>query len=412
MWENLSVSAQVVLRHAPMSVTEISLDSADGSTLDQMTKLFDPRSYRIDLTQAPLIRFAIAQNTDGTWIAVQLMHHIIGDHSTMEVMAFEIDILLKSQDDSLLLAQPFRNLIAKTRSSASFETHEQFFTNMLGEIDTPALPYGHFDVHNDDTEVHESQRVVAIDLNNRLRSHAKRMGVGLASLCHLAWAQVISRTSGQERVVFGTVLFGRMQGGSGTDQAMGLYINTLPLRIDVEGASVEESVRQTQASLAALLEHEHAPLAIAQRCSSIPAGSPVFSAMLNCRHHSDASNNFSSIAGVVFHDEKQRTTFPFVMNVDDLGSGLSLTAQVVYPFEASRICAYMEQALHSLADALDWSPNMPVRKLEILPAEEREMLVKSWNTIESTFPDHHCIHNLFEDQVEQSPDSIAIVFQN
>ncbi|KAF9147270.1 hypothetical protein BGX20_006701, partial [Mortierella sp. AD010] len=276
-----------------MLVTEISLNSADGSTLDQMTKLFDPRSYRIDLTQAPLIRFTIAQNTDGTWIAVQLMHHIIGDHSTMEVMTFEIDMLLKGQDDSLLLAQPFRNLIAKTRISTSFETHEQFFTNMLGEIDTPILPYGHFNAHNDDAEVHGSQRVVAVDLNNRLHIHAKRMGVGLASLCHLAWAQVISRTSGQERVVFGTVLFGRMQGGSATDQAMGLYINTLPLRIDVEGVSVEESVRQTQASLAALIEHEHAPLAIAQRCSSIPAGSPVFSAMLNYRHHSDASNNFS-----------------------------------------------------------------------------------------------------------------------
>ncbi|MFP4897579.1 condensation domain-containing protein, partial [Paraburkholderia sp. EG304] len=87
-----------------------------------------------------------------------------------------------------------------------------------------------------------------------------------ASLCHLAWAQVVARSSGREQVVFGTVLFGRMHGGSGADRAMGLFINTLPVRLDVDGTGVGESVRRTHARLAELLTHEHAPLALAQRC--------------------------------------------------------------------------------------------------------------------------------------------------
>ncbi|KAF9981536.1 hypothetical protein BGZ79_006098, partial [Entomortierella chlamydospora] len=155
MWENLSIPAQVVLHHAPMSVTEISLDPADGLILDQMTKLFDPLSHRIDLTQAPLIRFAIAHDTDGRWIVVQSMHHLIGDHSTVEVMQIEIESILDARGGTLPPAQPFRNLIAHTRSGPSVEAHEKFFAKMLSEIDTPALPYGLSDVYRDGMDVSE-----------------------------------------------------------------------------------------------------------------------------------------------------------------------------------------------------------------------------------------------------------------
>ena len=97
----------------------------------------------------------------------------------------------------------------------------------------------------------------------------------MASLCHLAWGQVVARTSGREQVVFGTVLFGRMHAGAGADRAMGLLINTLPLRIDLDGTGVEESVRRTHARLADLLRHEHAALSLAQRCSGVAAPAPL-----------------------------------------------------------------------------------------------------------------------------------------
>ncbi|KAF9349886.1 hypothetical protein BGX26_011891, partial [Mortierella sp. AD094] len=57
VWEKLSTPAQVVLRHAKLSITELTLDPADGNIIDQLTKLTDPREHRIDLTKAPLIRF-------------------------------------------------------------------------------------------------------------------------------------------------------------------------------------------------------------------------------------------------------------------------------------------------------------------------------------------------------------------
>ncbi|KAF9995974.1 hypothetical protein BGZ79_010306, partial [Entomortierella chlamydospora] len=412
MWENLTAPAQVVLRHAVMSITELSLDPANGPIVEQMAKLTDPREYRIDLMKAPLIRFMISKDDDDKWIAVQLFHHIIGDNSTMQVMMDEIQGFMGDQAHTLLEPQPFRNLISHIRSGPSVEVHERFFTKMLAEIDTPALPYGLSNVHQDSLDFIESHLTLPHELNIRLRGQAKRMGVSLASLCHLAWAQVVSKTSGQERVVFGTVLFGRMQGGSGSDQVMGLFINTLPLRIDVEGTSVEASVRQTQADLAALLDHEHASLALAQRCSGVAPGVPLFSTLLNYRNHNGQSDTASDIAGITVTEGQQGTNYPISMGVDDFGTGLSLTSQAVHSVDALRVCEYMQESLQSLVDAMEFTPNMPVRELEILPAVERETLLQTWNSTTAPYPQNLFVHQLFETKVEESPNAIAVVYED
>ncbi|KAG0211800.1 hypothetical protein BGX28_007390 [Mortierella sp. GBA30] len=412
-WKGISLPAQVVLRQATLSISEHSLDPADGPIVDQLVQMYDARKHRIDLTNAPLTRYAVAQDADGRWILLQLLHHIIGDHSTLEVMEEEIQAILAGKGNTLLPPQPFRNLVAQARLGTSVEAHEAFFTKMLADIETPALPYGLTDVHREGVNVTESHRTLTQDLHERLRNHARRLGVSLAALCHLAWAQVIAGTSGQHRVVFGTVLFGRMQGGSGSDRTMGLFINTLPLRIDVEGSTVLHKIHQVQNDLATLLEHEHASLAMAQRCSSVPSGTPLFSAILNYRHNAAPSETTSTgNSGIEFLSGVERTNYPFVMSVEDSGSSLGLTAQVIQPYESSRICQYMEQALQSLAETLELAPDTPIQALDILPSEERDLMIRSWNQTEHIFPCDRCVQQLFEDQVKKSPYAIAVVYDS
>ncbi|KAF8947772.1 hypothetical protein BGZ46_005481, partial [Entomortierella lignicola] len=412
MWENLSSPAQVVLRQAKLSVTELSLDPSDGPIIDQITRHTDPRETRIDLTQGPLIHFYIAQDVTGDWVVVQKWHHIIGDHSTIEVMWDEVRAITQGQEKSIAPPQQYRNLIAQVRSGPRNEFHEKYFTKMLAEIDTPALPFGTSDVHNDGIDMSESHVMLPQNLNNRLRGHAKRMGVSITSICHLAWAQVISKTSGQERVVFGTVLFGRMHGGSGSDRAMGMFINTLPIRIDVGDVSIEECIRGIQTDLAELLEHEHASLALAQRCSSVPSGTPLFSALMNHRHNRLSSNDILFDDGMALLDGQERTNYPFTMSIEDGGDTLGLTAQATNHFDSHRICNYMHQALKNLADALDNTPKMKIRDIDIMPNEECKMLLESWNDTTTTYPHGVFVHQLFESQVQQTPDAIAIVYED
>ncbi|MCF2135558.1 non-ribosomal peptide synthetase, partial [Mycetohabitans sp. B3] len=266
-------------------------------------------------------------------------------------------------------------------------------------------------VQHDGRDVSEAHRMLPPALNDRLRVQAKRLGVSLASLCHLAWAQVLARASGQQRVVFGTVLFGRMQAGEGADCAMGLFINTLPLRVDLDG-SVQACVRSTHARLAALLEHEHASLALAQRCSGVPAGTPLFSALLNYRHNAMGSDECSRLPGVELLSAQERTNYPIGLLVDDDGQSLELTAQSVPSLEPERVCVYMQQALHSLADALEAAPDTAVQQLQVLPEAERELLLNTWNATQQAYPSNWCVHQLFEAQVERTPEATALVFEN
>ncbi|MFA1628087.1 amino acid adenylation domain-containing protein [Rhizobium mongolense] len=252
-------------------------------------------------------------------------------------------------------------------------------------------------------------------LHDRLRSQARRLGVSLASLCHLAWGQVVARASGREQVVFGTVLFGRMHAGAGADRAMGLFMNTLPLRLDLDETGVEESVRIAHARLAELLAHEHASLALAQRCSDIAAPAPLFSALLNYRHNTPAMAGVGTsdvLFGMEWLGGEERTNYPLTLSVDDFGQELGLTADAVEPISPDRICGYMQRALEQLAEALEQAPNTPVRELDILPADERSYLLEELNRTEADYPSDLCVHALFEAQVRRAPDAVAVVHEN
>ncbi|WP_440516563.1 amino acid adenylation domain-containing protein, partial [Serratia nevei] len=403
----MSSPVQVVWRKAELALSERRFDPADGPIWQQLAASFDPLQQRQDLTRAPLLNFTVTQEEDGSWCALQQWHHLIGDHSTLAFMEQEIGEILAGRGAQLGVAQPFRNAVAQARLALSEAEHESFFRDMLADIREPVLPFGLSDVHGEGRQIACRYQALSSALNLRLRRQARRLGVSLASLCHLAWAQVLASVSGRDAVVFGTVLLGRLQGGEGAERALGLFINTLPLRLDIDRRGVETAAREAHVRLSGLLAHEHAPLALAQRCSGVSPGAPLFSALLNYRH-----NNGEAVAlpeGVSLLSAEERTNYPFVLSVEDGGDSLGVTAQVTETVDAQRVCDYMVQALSSLAQALEQAPETPVCSLAVVPEAERELLLHGWNRTERDYPLDQTLAALFEQQVRRTPDATALV---
>nr|QLY89263.1 pseudodesmin synthetase [Pseudomonas sp.] len=410
LWEGLKQPVQVVWREAPLVVREVACDPAAGEVLEQLHQRFDARRYRLELTQAPLIQLMYAADpARQRVVAVLLFHHLALDHSALDVVRHELQAFLLGQARQLGPAVPFRNYVAQARLGTGEQEHEAFFREMLGDIDEPTLAFGLQDVQGDGHGIEERQLRLPAALDQGLRSQARRLGVTAASLFHLAWAQVLAAASGKRSVVFGTVLVGRMQGGAGADRALGMFINTLPLRVDIDGLDVRAGARATHARLTALLGHEHASLALAQRCSGVAAPLPLFSAMLNYRHsvtpHEELQQAWQGIETLA---SAERTNYPLTLNVDDLGDGYELTALVAAEVGAQRVCNSMQTALQALVDALEQAPQTALNRLPVITAEERRQLLVDFNATEVPYNLEQTIHGLFEAQVGRTPEALAV----
>lgn len=409
VWEGLSEPVQVVWRQARLQVDEVELDAAAGDIATQLKDCFHPRHYRMNLHEAPLIRaFAAREKDSHEWVLMMLMHHTCGDRTTLEVMQEELGRYLEGMSEELPAVLPFRNFVAQSCLGVSRAEHEEFFRQMLQGVTEPTAPFELLDVQGDGTEIREGRQRVESLLSERLRRQARELGVSPASVCHLAWGVVVGSCSGQVDPVFGTVLFGRVQGRRGSERVPGLFINTLPLRIRLGHQDVRECVRQVHRDLGNLLRHEHAPLSLAQRCSEVVAPAPVFTALLKYRHTTVLKKIATgAFAGMRYLRGEERTNYPLVLSVDAEGDEFTLSVQTVKWLDPQYVCEMTHQALQSVVEALEKDQPTAVNRLPALSVRQRREL-EGFNETQVDYGEDRCVQELFEERVLQCGQATAV----
>ncbi|WP_263369219.1 non-ribosomal peptide synthetase, partial [Edaphobacter dinghuensis] len=417
MWQDLSEPVQVVCRTAFLRAEIFEFDAIDGDISQQLYTRCDPRHFHMDVHCAPLLRayfsFDPVQNR---WLLMLLFHHLVIDHTTLEVILEEIQAYLLDRGDQLPDPIPFRNLVAHARQGVSEREHEDFFRQMLGDVNEPTIPFGLLDVQGDGGGIEESLYVLDTELSSRIRANARRLGVSAASLFHLAWARVLAEVCGRQDVVFGTVLFGRMRGTEWANRGVGLFLNTLPIRMHIDGKGVEDAIQHIHYLLVSLMRHEHASLALAQRCSAVSAPAPLFSTLLNYRYgwleRHASPEGIRAWEGIDVIRAEERTNYPVTLSVNDLGDGFSLHAQTSASIQPLHLCQLMNRALEELIEALYSEPSRPLHTLDVLPASERNCVLYEWNDTKVKFPSDKCVHQLFEEQVVRTPHAVALVYED
>ncbi|MBC8943738.1 non-ribosomal peptide synthetase [Xenorhabdus indica] len=412
-WNDLPEPVQVIYRQAQLPITELTL-SPEGEAEQQLLHHTDPHLIRLNITQAPLLSATIAKDPhSGKWLLALLHHHLVCDHHSLEIIFNEIQTILLGQGNQLPPPLPYRNFIAQLRM-VPLEQHQVYFRQLLADVDEPTLPFGLLEVHGENSEhFAETEFELETSLAQALRNCAHQQGVSTAVLFHVGWAQVLAQCSGRDDVVFGTVLLGRLQGVINSDKTLGMFMNTLPIRIKLGDFTVQQVVQQTYQVLSELLEHEQAPLSLAQQCSGVKAPLPLFNSLLNYRHspnNDNDQNTRSAEEGIELLSSNERTNYPLSLAVDDTGQGFTLTMQCVSSLDPKRINAFILTVLYDLVKILQNSPEHTCRQLNILPQEERIQLLQAFNNTHIEYSQDVLIHQRFEQQVEYSPTAIALIY--
>nr|WP_246555422.1 non-ribosomal peptide synthetase [Streptomyces paradoxus] len=413
-WEGrLREPVQVVWRNAQLAVEEVELDDRSA---DPVRELLSTVGLSMNLDRAPLVGLHTGCVADGRWLLLIRVHHMILDHTALEVVLDEVAAVLAGRAAELPEALPFRTFVAQARAGLESGKHEAFFADLLGDIDEPTTPYGLLDAYGDGMDSAEASLEFSPELSGRVRDAARRLGASPATVMHLAWARVLAAVSGRDDVVFGTVLFGRMNAGAGADRVPGLFMNMLPVRARLgDGTGVLDAVRGMHGRLAALLEHEHAPLALAQQASAVAGDAPLFTSMLNYRHNAAGSADDTPAGGMegtrlVFN--RERTNYPLAVAVDDDGDSLGLVVDAVAPVDpavvASMLRTVTENLVAALESTLDGAAEPPLSTVDVLDADERRRLLTQWNDTRAEVP-RATLVELLEAQAARTPDAVAIV---
>lgn len=282
LWKNLDEPVQFVCRTAPLPWTEAdwsSLSPAEQS--NRLAKLVEENQSRgFDLMRPPLMRFTLIRIAPGRHRFVWAHHHLLLEGWSISVLLRELlgfyAHISSGRPLSLGPARPYGDYIA-WREQRDLSSAESFWRKKLRGFTEPT-PLGLLrSAHSSRAGFGKQEVVLVRKAADALREMTRQHQLTLNTVMQGVWGLLLSRYSGNDDVVFGTVVTSRPPELSGSDSMVGLFINNIPLRIRVvwEGRAADW-LRVLQGEQSEMRSHEYASLVQIQRWSEVPRGSPMF----------------------------------------------------------------------------------------------------------------------------------------
>ncbi|MEG4197691.1 amino acid adenylation domain-containing protein [Microcoleus sp. Pol12A5] len=439
-WSGEQVPLQTLHQQVELpSVEQDWRNLSEGDRANQLeTYLQADRLQGFDLTQPPLMRLAWFRWSETEYKLIWTYHHILLDSTSAIVVLQEVFSLYESlcADRALELQPPRcdRDCI-EWRQQPDISKAETFWKQYLSGFSAPTPLVGDFsraakmpappgnssvveqasglfltptENLSAEAEIRLSSTVTAA-----LNSLIQEQQLTLNTLLQGVWALLLSRCSGSEDVVFGTIYNSRSQNLENAESAVGLFINTLPFRVIVSpDLPAIDWLKQLQTQWTAFQEYGNVPLAKTQEWSEISRGTALFESLLVVeKYHINSA--LQALGGNWQNREFQlleQTSFPLTVYAyggTELLFKIAGDRQRFDPIAITRMLGHLQTLLESIAA----NPQQKISKLSMLTAAELAQL-QEWNQTQANYPQDKCVHQLFEAQVERSPDAIAAVFSH
>ncbi|WP_189529097.1 condensation domain-containing protein, partial [Streptomyces sindenensis] len=401
---------QIIHRQVTVPFSRLDLSGLDE--LDRQAELdrliAADRFRRFDLAKAPLLRFALIDLGGGEHRLLFSNHHMLLDGWSMPLVVGELLELYRTGGDpaGLPAVTPPRRyydwLEAQDRTAA-----EHAWREVLAGLTEPTLLVPS-DPSREAVAPRQLRVTVPDALARRLRERAQSSGLTLNTLVQGAWAVLLGRLTGRQDVVFGATVAGRPPEVPGIESMVGLFINTLPVRVTMDADEpLSGMLNRLQEQQSGLIGHQHLSLSAVQGLTGLPELFDTLVIFENFPVSTGASEedqgnalNVSSFQG------EDSTHYPLTLMVMP---GENLTLRVGYRPDliddatARSLTRQLERVLAAVAD----TPQTPVRAVDILAPADREQVLTRWNDTARRLPATDFLE-LFDARVTQAPDALAV----
>ena len=374
-----------------------------------------------DLAKGPLIRVLMVQLDTNEYVFMVTQHHIVSDGWSSAIFNRELSTLYiaycNGEADSLPpLSIQYPDYAVWQRqwlSGNRLETHTTYWKTVLSDApvllnlptDRPRPLEQSF--AGDDIPIHLDSH-----LSRALKQLCQQHGVTLYMAILAAWGCVLSRISGQDDIVIGSPTANRNH--HQIEPLIGFFINTLALRIDVSG---EPTVRQLldRVRKTSLDAQNHQDLPFEQVVDIVQpprslSHSPLFQVMFVLQNNDTSELYLPGLevadANASYGIAKFDLTLGLYESDDAIMGVMSYSTALFDRATMERHIGYLYSMLQAMVEDVD----RPVMSVDLLSKTERDLVLGQWNETQQDYPDHLCIHHLFEQQVERTPQAIALVF--
>ncbi|MEH1976432.1 MAG: amino acid adenylation domain-containing protein [Nostoc sp.] len=413
-WEEIEKPLQMVSKQVDLPWEQ--LDWQNFTPDEQQHYLGDflkcDRQKRFDLSQAPLMRFTVIQLEEYTYQFIWSHHHILFDGWSMQIILKEVLAFYEANQRGehlrLIPSRPYREYIEWLQQQDITQANNFWQKNLQG-FETPISLTGNREegIYNEQT-FQLSQTVT-----EKLQYAARQHHLTLNNLVQGAYALLLSRYSGESDVIFGATVSGRPPTLAGVDSMVGLLINTLPIRVQVNGkAELLPWLKQLQSQAFEQEQYAYYSLAEIQRLSDVPPGMPLFESLLVFENYPlDSAEQKTKKTLEISHLRCfERTNYPLTVVVNPQSQ---LSGRIVYDassFEQETI-ARMIGHFQTLLAGMATNLQQEISQLSLLSAAEEKELILQENNQNIDSIHYKCIHHLFEEQVEKTPDAVALVYE-
>ncbi len=415
VWEGVDTPLQVVRREVAVPLERE--DWRELAPAEQAARraayLKRDRARGFEIGRAPLLRLALFRTADAVHHLVWTQHHLIVDGWSLPVLfrdvAASYTALSGGREARLPPVRPYRDYMAWLRRQ-DHAGAERFWRETLAGFGAPT-PVSRGSAAGG----HEGARRATLSLpeaaTGAVQGLARELGLTVNTLVQGAWALLLSRFSGEDDVVFGSTVAGRPPELEGVEEMVGLFINTLPVRVRVApGDRVAPWLAALQERNVAMREWEFSSLAKVQRWSDVPAGEPLFESVVVFDNYPVGKEMGSGDAAlrVVGEDGVEEAGYPLLVG-GVLSGGLTLYVEhEAGVFDGDEDA---ERTLHRLAGLLGWMaahPEGPLDRAPLLTAAEREEVVSRWSAGPPASGPPVLVHERVSMAAARAPDAVAV----